>query len=55
MICEYCKYKNSWDCGDGWNRRNNCDSFSLAWEFLSFDQQEFIQRMLENMYGDRYG
>ena len=36
--CDYCKYKNSWDCEDGWDRVRNdkiCDDFVLDFKFLS--------------------
>jgi hypothetical protein len=46
MLCEYCRYKNSWDCADGYNRRRNCSSFELAWCYLSEEQQEIVKRIL---------
>ena len=42
MSCEYCVYRNSWDCGDGWNRRRNCDSFKLNWDLLSEKEKKTI-------------
>ena len=54
MLCEYCRYKNSWDCADGWNRRKNCDSFSLQWDWLSEEQQRLIMKILSSME-DYYG
>ena len=52
MICEYCIYKNSWDCGDGWNRRENCSSFALNWDSLSKSEQGIIRLMLETRETD---
>lgn len=48
MICEHCVYRNSWDCGDGYNRRSNCSSFKLDWDTLSASEKELIQMILEN-------
>ena len=46
---DYCRYKNTWDCEDGWDRVRNdkiCDDFVLEFEFLSKKQQEQIQKIL---------
>lgn len=49
-ICQYCSYRNSWDCGDGYNRRKNCDSFMLDWDMLSSGQKDYIKQFLERGY-----
>jgi hypothetical protein len=46
MICKYCRYKNSWDCADGWNRREDCSEFVLDWDALSKSKQELIRGAL---------
>ena len=48
MCCEYCVYRNSWDCGDGYNRRSNCSSFKLDWDSLTDFDKKIIQTILEN-------
>ena len=48
--CEYCEYRNSWDCGDGWNRKNNnvfCEDFKLDFNQLREEQKKKIQRILQ--------
>lgn len=49
-ICEYCTYRVSWDCADGYNRRDNCGDFSLDWERLSAKQKEYVKTFLERGY-----
>ena len=47
--CDYCAYRNSWDCGDGWNRTKNydlCKYFELDWNTLKWKQQKAIQEVL---------
>ena len=47
--CDYCRYKNSWDCEDGWDRVDNskmCDDFVLEFNLLSKEQQKKIQKIL---------
>ena len=47
--CDYCRYKNSWDCEDGWDRVPNdkiCDDFVLEFNLLSKKQQKKIQKIL---------
>ena len=45
--CDHCVYRNSWDCGDGWNRHNNCREFKLDFDSLTDRQKRTIQRILE--------
>ena len=47
--CDYCEYRNSWDCDDGWGRISNnyfCESFKLDYDSLSEKQKKEIQRKL---------
>jgi hypothetical protein len=47
--CDYCRYKNTWDCEDGCDRVQNdkiCDDFVLEFNFLSKKQQKQIQKIL---------
>ncbi len=47
--CDYCRYKNSWDCEDGWDRVSNdkmCEDFALDFETLSDKQKKKIQEIL---------
>ena len=47
--CDYCRYKNSWDCEDGWDRVRNdkiCDDFVLEFKYLSDKQKKKIQKIL---------
>ena len=49
--CDYCIYRNSWDCGDGWNRRSNdtvCDDFKLDFDTLNEKQKYSVQKILMN-------
>ena len=56
MICDYCTYRNSWDCGDGYNRRRNCSEFKLDWDMVSDEDKDVIKRLLdkEDEYTDWY-
>ena len=54
-MCEYCCYRNSWDCGDGWNRRNNCDGFKLDFDVLTDEQKELVRNAIRNtLYNIRW-
>lgn len=47
--CEHCQYRNSWECGDGWNRRSNdtvCNDFKLDYDTLTDEQKTTIQKIL---------
>ena len=47
--CDYCRYKNTWDCEDGWGRVDNnkmCEDFVLEFEYLSDKQKKKIQKIL---------
>lgn len=47
--CDYCRYKNTWDCEDGWGRVDNnkmCEDFVLEFEYLSDEQKKKIQKIL---------
>ena len=47
--CEHCEYRNSWDCGDGYNRIRNdtmCERFKLDFDTLSNEVKKQIQKRL---------
>lgn len=47
--CEYCEYRNSWDCEDGWNRKDNnvfCEDFRLEFNQLGENAKKKIQLCL---------
>ena len=47
--CECCEYRNSWDCEDGWGRKNNnvfCEDFKLDFNQLREGQKKKIQLIL---------
>lgn len=55
--CDYCTYRNGWDCGDGWGRVSEsclCDSFSLDFSAMSEELQKRIQTylMMESIVKD---
>ena len=54
--CDYCRYKGSWDCEDGWDRVRNdklCDDFVLEFNLLSDKQKKKIQRFLMRKTNER--
>lgn len=52
--CYYCKYRNSWDCEDGWGRREGCEYFVVDGERLSRKQNRTIQKILEKENREYY-
>ena len=44
--CDHCRYRNSWDCEDGYNRKRDCKEFELDFDTLSNKQKKVIQRIL---------
>lgn len=44
MACDYCAYRYSYDCDDGWNRHKNCKSFKLDWDSLSEKDKKTIRK-----------
>ena len=46
--CEYCEYRNGWECGDGYRIRNDtlCDRFRLDFDTLSDGVKKQIQKRL---------
>lgn len=48
MVCDYCAYRNSWDCDDGYNRRKNCSEFKLDWDSLPNDLKGSIREIISN-------
>ena len=47
MACDYCAYRYSYDCDDGWNRHKNCENFKLDWDSLSEKDKKTIQKILD--------
>jgi len=47
-ICEKCRYKNSWDCEDGYYRRPNCEEFVLEWHYLTDKEKTIVKQALES-------
>lgn len=47
MACDYCAYRYSYDCDDGWNRHKNCESFKLDWDSLFEKDKKTIQKILD--------
>ncbi len=45
-LCNYCEYRNSYDCEDGNSRSENCDSFKLDFLILSKKQKKKIKKIL---------
>ena len=54
MICEYCKYRFSWDCEEGYISYPDCESFTLNWESLSDDKRDLIEAILKGMGDNCY-
>ena len=52
-LYNHCRYRNSWDCGDGWCSCENCKYFVVDLDTLSDEQREAIKLMilLEDMKG----
>ena len=47
--CEYCEYRNGWECDDGYYRVKNdtlCDRFKLDFDVLSDGVKKQIQKRL---------
>ena len=51
--CDHCRYRHSWECDDGWNRRRNCSEFELDFSTLTNKQKKAIQRILDREDNDR--
>ncbi len=45
-VCKYCKYRNSWDCGDVPHPKDGCGSWSLDADTLSDKQTKTLKRVL---------
>lgn len=50
--CEYCRYRNSWDCEDGYYRVENCSNFELDWSMISDEDKKAIRELLNKK--DKY-
>ncbi len=47
--CEYCEYRNGWECSDGYYRVSNdkmCERFKLDFDTLSDGVKRQIQKRL---------
>ena len=47
--CEYCEYRNGWECGDGFVRISNdtlCENFKLDFDTLPDGVKKQIQKRL---------
>lgn len=47
--CEYCEYRNVFECADEWDRKNNnvfCEDFKLEFNRLSEKEKKKIQLIL---------
>ena len=47
MMCEYCKYRLSWECEERYASYPSCESFSLDWCLLSDKQRSLIEAILK--------
>lgn len=45
--CDHCRYRNSYDCDDGWNRHKNCEEFELDFDTLNSRQKKTIRKILD--------
>lgn len=45
-ICKYCKYRNSWDCSEGYYPVKGCENWSLNDYTLTDGQTERIKNAL---------
>lgn len=46
--CEHCQYRNTWECGDGWNRLSDdaiCNDFKLDYDTLTNKQKKIVQKI----------
>ena len=47
-VYNHCKYRNSWDCEDGYCNCENCEDFKLDFDTLTKKQQKAIKRILSH-------
>ena len=45
-ICKYCKYRNSWDCSEGYYPTKGCENWSLDDYALTDEQVKHIKKAL---------
>lgn len=45
-ICKYCKYRNSWDCSEGYYPAKGCENWSLDDYTLTDEQIKRIKKAL---------
>ncbi len=48
-MCEYCKYRFSWDCEEGYVSYPGCESFTLDWGSLSGGERDLIEAILKGI------
>ena len=46
-LYNHCRYRNSYDCADGYCNCENCGDFQLDAETLTPEQRKAVQFMLE--------
>lgn len=47
-VYSHCKYRNSYDCADGYCNCEKCDDFKLDSDTLTKKQQKTIKRILSH-------
>lgn len=47
-VYNHCKYRNSYDCADGYCNCEICESFSLDFDTLTKKQQKTIKKVLSH-------
>lgn len=45
-ICKYCKYRNSWDCSEGYYPTKGCENWNLDEYSLTNEQSNRIKAAL---------
>ena len=45
-MCKYCKYRNSWDCSEGYYPTKGCENWSLDDRTLTNEQNKRIKAAL---------
>ena len=47
-VYSHCKYRNSWECADGYCNCEKCDDFKLDSDTLTKKQQKTIKKILSH-------
>ena len=45
-VCQYCRYRNSWDCDENYHPKEGCDSWALDEYTLTDKQKKHIKNAL---------